>query len=68
MCGHLGAVGVIRLITASAAFTASWGVKTVLDGENNSAYSFFLPRTISDKSMADTMAELIPHLLKPVAA
>ncbi len=40
---------------------------TVLEGEKTLALEFSLPKTISVKSMAATIEEVMPHLLKPVA-
>ena len=52
---------------ASAAFTASCGLKIVREGEKTSAHGLSLPVIISASSIADTIEEVIPHLLKPVA-
>ena len=67
MCGQRGAVGVSRLAAASSAFSASCGRSMLREGENTGASSSLLPCTISVSSMAAAIAEVIPHLLKPVA-
>ena len=53
---------------ACTAFAANWGRNTERDGENRAAYGLSFPCTRSHSTIAAAMAEVIPHLLKPVTA
>lgn len=58
-------VGVRRLKTASKLFAKSCGLSILLWGEKSCEYSFCLPSIISESIIADSIEDVIPHLLNP---
>ena len=67
MWGQRGTVGVSRLAPASRRLDARGSPGIRREGENRAAQGFSRPCTRSASSRAAVMAEVMPHLLKPVA-
>ena len=65
--GQRGVEIVRRFTAAPRALTANCGLSMLLEGEYTAAYGFSSPLTRPASSMALTMEEVMPHLLKPVA-
>ena len=66
MCVHLGAVGRSRFAIASMPFTINCLRKTLREGSYRRSQGLSSPPSIFSSSRAPAIADVIPHLLKPV--
>lgn len=67
-CEHLFGVMLSKLVTVSNPLINNCGLKILREGVKTLSNSFCTPHTISDSIIAESIAPVIPHLLKPVAA